>query len=242
MHFERLAELYERARPPYPDALWRRLAALGVLEPGHRALDLGAGTGQATGPLVAAGLDVTAVEPGVRLAELVGARFPQARVIRSTVEEADIPARSFDLAVAATSVHWFDLDVALPKIRRALTPGGTFAVWRNAFGDPSAPVTPFRERVQEIVSRRDAPPRPGLGESQTEEWASRLEAGGHFEVEWTEEFRWSITLDDRQIRELFTTISDWSAVEAEQASEAVRELGGSVTEDYVTPLIVLRPV
>lgn len=49
-----VAELYERSRPGYPPALF---AALG--EPG-RALEIGAGTGQATRGLLARGWDVVA--------------------------------------------------------------------------------------------------------------------------------------------------------------------------------------
>lgn len=48
-HFNRMAELYDRARPPYPEALWERLISLGVLRPGVRVLEFGAGTGHATG-------------------------------------------------------------------------------------------------------------------------------------------------------------------------------------------------
>jgi SAM-dependent methyltransferase len=49
-HFEVHAEVYERARPPYPEALWARLRELELLQPGTRVLELGAGTGQATEP------------------------------------------------------------------------------------------------------------------------------------------------------------------------------------------------
>jgi SAM-dependent methyltransferase len=240
MHFEQHAEVYERARPPYPHALWRRLSELGILSAGRRALDLGAGTGQATGPLLEAGLRVTAVEPGTELARRLRSGFPAAKVIESTIEDADIPPDSFDLAVAATSVHWFDLDRVLPKIHRALVDGGRFVVWRNVYGDTSVAESPFRERVAEIVSKRNAPDRPGPAESDTVSWSRMLASGGYFEVEPRDEFRWSIELDEQQIHDLFTTFSDWSPAEAEEAAQAVHDLGGRVTEHYVTPLIVLR--
>jgi hypothetical protein len=50
MHFEALAAKYARERPAYPPAL-DRLRELGLLQSGHPVLDLGVGTGQATGPL-----------------------------------------------------------------------------------------------------------------------------------------------------------------------------------------------
>jgi hypothetical protein len=39
---------------------------------------------------------------------------------------------------------------------------------------------------------------------------------------------------------LFTTFSNWSAAEVDEAARAARDLGGSVIEHYETPLIVLR--
>lgn len=64
MHFDARAEAYNRGRPPYPHELWETVAQLDPLRAGRHAIDLGAGTGQATGPLLAVGLHVTAVEPG----------------------------------------------------------------------------------------------------------------------------------------------------------------------------------
>jgi len=239
MHFEALAALYHRARPPYPAALWERLAELGVLRAGARAVDLGAGTGQVTGPLLAAGLDVVAVEPGPTLAAELRARCPTATVVVARAEEADLAEASFDIAVAATSIHWMDLEVLLPRLHRALVPGGRLLVWRNVFGDPHATVTPFRRRVHEIVGRRAASPRVGNPED-ADATAARLSGPGLFTVEETSRFRWSIELDEKAVRALFRTFSDWSQAEAEEAAAAVRALGGSVVEHYRSWLIVAQ--
>ncbi|MEJ3403436.1 class I SAM-dependent methyltransferase [Rathayibacter sp. YIM 133350] len=238
-HFDRHAELYDRARPPYPPSLWERLRQLGLLVPGTRALDLGAGTGQATGALLDAGLTVTAIEPGARLAALLAARFPAVTLLNTTAENAPLAANSFELAVAATSVHWMDLGVVLPSLHAALVPGGHFVVWRNAFGDPRVS-TPFRDRIAAIVGGRKEEPRTVPGETETDRWARELSGGGWFQVRETQEFRWSVRLRADEVRDLFTTFSDWTPSEAERAAEAVRELGGSVVEHYLTPMIVLR--
>ncbi|NNH06538.1 class I SAM-dependent methyltransferase [Cellulomonas fimi] len=239
-HFDALADVYDRARPPYPAALWDRLRTLGVLRPGARVVELGAGSGLATGPLVRAGATVTAVEPGPALARLLRARWPDVTVHEATAERVALPHASFDLAVAATSVHWLDLDVVLPKLHRALVPGGALAVWRHVFGDPQAPVTPFRQRVADVVARRGAvPARPGPGELDTTAWSARLAAGGWFRVVDVAHLRWTVVLDAEQVRDLFLTFSDWRPDEADAVAHAVRDLGGRVTEHYVTPLVVL---
>ncbi|WP_218001279.1 class I SAM-dependent methyltransferase [Nocardia thailandica] len=154
LHFDTHAEVYDRARPPYPAVLWAELRDLGLLRPGILAIDLGAGSGLATGPLLEAGASVDAVEPGPGLAERLRQRCPAAVVHVETAEQIELSTGVYDLAVAATAVHWFDLGVVVPKLHRALRPGGHFAVWRNAFGDPNVPVTPFRARVDQIVARR----------------------------------------------------------------------------------------
>ncbi|MGY2703336.1 class I SAM-dependent methyltransferase [Nocardioides sp. HB32] len=243
LHFDAHAEVYARARPPYPSALWARLRELGWLGAGTRVIELGAGTGQATGPMVRAGAAVTAVEPGRSLADRLQDRWPGVTVHVGTAESVALPSASFDLAVAATAVHWFNLDEVLPKLHRAIVPGGHFAVWRTVFGDPSAPVTRFRERVAEIMARRgEEPPNPGPGGLQTEAWVSRLTVGGLFIDTHVEQFHWTIELGTEEVRDLFTTFSDWHPSEVQEAAQAVDDLGGRVLEHYVTPLIVLRRV
>ncbi len=85
-HFEVHAEVYERARPPYPEALWARLREMELLKPGARVLELGAGTGQATESLLSAGASVMAVEPDAALAERLRRPLPAATVHMGTAE------------------------------------------------------------------------------------------------------------------------------------------------------------
>ena len=61
--FTDVAAVYERGRPDYPPAVVERIVAELGVGSGDRVLDLGAGTGKLTRPLLAAGLDVVAVEP-----------------------------------------------------------------------------------------------------------------------------------------------------------------------------------
>ncbi len=239
MHFETHAEIYDEARPPYPMELWKVVRDLGPVEPDRRALDLGAGSGQATGPLLAAGLQVTAVEPGPQLARLLTSAYPAATVIQGRAEDVTLPDRSFHLAVAATSIHWMDLDVLLPRVHRWLRPDGMFLVWRNVFGDPGVR-TPFRDEIDRIVAERQSAPRPPQTEDVTA-MVSALTRTGHFTSEAVHTFRWSIELDDQQVHRLFTTFSDWSEDEVDRAASAVRDLGGTVREHYASWLVVARP-
>ncbi len=242
-HFDALADIYHQGRPPYPQQLWTSLRTSGLLRAGTRVVELGAGTGHATAPMLAAGAKVTAVEPGPALAGLLRQRCPDASIIVGSAEDSPLPEAAFELAVAATAVHWFDLDVVLPKLHAALVPGGHLAIWRTAYGDPLAPVTPFRQRVAAVVAKRPPQPaKPGRGELSTGEWAQALSLSVHFRPTLVEEFRWSTTLAADQVRQLFTSFSNWTPTEADLVAQAALDLGGRVLEYYVTPLIVLERI
>lgn len=184
-------------------------------------------------------MNVVAVEPGARLAGILRHRFPNATVIRARAEDLELGRASFDLAVAATSIHWLDLDIVLPIVHEALTTDGRLLVWRNVFGDPDAEVTPFRHGIQRIVQLRSAT-RPGNPE-EVELAAAKIAKTRIFTIEQIHRYRWSIELTIDQVYALFATFSDWSQSEVTQAASAAEALGGTVTEHYTSWLINARP-
>ena len=123
---------YAEHRPDYAQA-----AVRWALEPapGLRVLDLGAGTGKLTATLVAAGVDVVAVEPDpAMLAELRRA-LPEVRALPGRAEAIPLPDASVDVVLAGNAMHWFDLAVAGPEIARVLAPGGILAGLWNLLDD-----------------------------------------------------------------------------------------------------------
>lgn len=136
--FAGLAEVYERGRPEYPPAVLERIMAELSLAAGAPVLDLAAGTGKLTRALVAAGLDVTAVEPLDPLrAVLAGAVGPD-RVHDGVAERIPLADATFAAVTVADAFHWFEPAPALAEIRRVLRPGGGLAListiprWRDA--------------------------------------------------------------------------------------------------------------
>lgn len=237
--FDRRAEAYERGRPPYPAELFERLRDLGILQPGMSVLDIGAGSGEATGEFVDAGSTVTALEPGAELARRITAKWPQVTVLCERFEDAQLPSASFDAAVCATALHWLELDAALPRLHDALTRGGRLAAWWTVFGNPAIQ-TPFRHQVAAITGRRPPSARTHPEAIDTEYWVRALSQGGYFTQVQTEHFAWSVDLTAGQIHNLFSTFTGWSDDEVDEASSFVDALGGVVTEHYVTVLYVCQ--
>jgi SAM-dependent methyltransferase len=128
--FDRVPELYDRARPAYPDAIFDDIVSLAALPATGRVLELGVGTGQATVALADRGLSVVGLEPGAALATLARrklAPYADVQVVNETFEAWE-PDGSFDAVVAFTSFHWIDPEVRFAKAARVLRPGGALAV------------------------------------------------------------------------------------------------------------------
>jgi ubiquinone/menaquinone biosynthesis C-methylase UbiE len=126
--FASVADAYERGRPEYAPAVVGALAAELRISPGAPVLDLAAGTGKLTRPLMAAGFDVVAVEPQAemrgRLARGVGGE----RAREGVAEAIPLGNASVDAVTVADAFHWFDQTQALAEIRRVLRPGRGLAV------------------------------------------------------------------------------------------------------------------
>jgi SAM-dependent methyltransferase len=125
--FDRVPEIYDRARQTYPDALFDELFAyVGVAQP--KVVEIAPGTGQATGSLLTHGAEVTAVELGPNLAAFLARKLPAVNVINAPFEEVDLPTGVFDAVVCAGAFHWIDPAVKFVRPRDLLRPGGTMAI------------------------------------------------------------------------------------------------------------------
>lgn len=126
--FGDVADEYERGRPDYPLEVAERVLDELSVPAGARVLDLGAGTGKLTRALLAAGLDVVAVEPQDPMREILAASIGEDRVRPGTAEAIPLEDSSVSAVTAADAFHWFDQARALDEIRRVLRPDGGLAV------------------------------------------------------------------------------------------------------------------
>ena len=255
MSFNADALAYQRGRPPYPTAIFDLLADRCGLKPGARVLEIGAGSGLATGPLLAAGASVHAVEPGESLAAILAAEHAGDRadgrlqITVSDFETATLPT-GFDLAAAATSLHWLDPATSTQTIAAHVRPNGYLAPWWNEFGDINRPTT-FRDRL-DAVYHDVLPGEPGYRDSRaqaldTDRWHDQLTAGDYFEDVSTTIIEWNQLLTPQTATNLWSTFSNIAELPPpartqflSRLSAIVEDLGGTVDDPRLTVIYTAR--
>lgn len=140
--FDSAADLYQQARPEYPEQLYEAMVVAAGLGAGDRLLEIGCASGKATLPLAHRGFRITCVESGTALVAVARrnlAGFPGVEVVESTYEDIE-PSGSepFDLVFAATAWRWLDPAVRYRRTWELLRPGGHVAFWSATHVFPKA--------------------------------------------------------------------------------------------------------
>jgi SAM-dependent methyltransferase len=222
-NFASVADAYERGRPEYPPAAVGAIAAELGLGPHATVLDLAAGTGKLTRALLAAGIEVLAVEPQAPLREKLAARVGAERVREGLAEAIPLPDASVDAVTVADAFHWFDQAAALAEIRRVLRPGGGLAVlttipdWRGAS---------WADELGKVM-QRGRPEHPGFDGPS---WQDAVRAAGG----WTPPREIRITssraTDAQAIVDYMASVSWIAAMADAQRAETLARLGALVEE------------
>jgi len=154
LSFGRGAASYDRVRPDYsPDALDLVTERLG-LGTDAEVLDLAAGTGKLTRPLVDRFARVTAVEPDAGMRAVLGQLTDCHLVLEGRAEAIPLRDQSVDVVFVGQAWHWFDKDRALVEIARVLRPqGGVVLLW-NIWWKTDPPVPEAAEKLIEDVLDR----------------------------------------------------------------------------------------
>jgi SAM-dependent methyltransferase len=250
--FEQVPELYDRARPAYPEELFDELASLTGLHAGARVLEIGCGPGKATLPLARRGYHLLCVELGAGLAAVARrnlAEHPDVEVINANFETWEPEQGGFDAVVAFTALHWIDPELRFAKPARLLCDGGHIAVagtkhvrrpdgeafWIEVQQDYEA-VSPDEEK--------SPPPFPDEVESLEDE----IEADGAFEYVAWRTYPWEQAYTADEYIALLNTYSGNRAREDEEREELYARIrrrieaqpSRTVTKTYLTMLNVAR--
>jgi SAM-dependent methyltransferase len=250
--FDADVENYENARPAYPAELFAHLSLVAGIGPGSRVLEIGAGPGLATLPLLDLGASVVAVEPGDNMAARLKARTQHrdCTIVHAPFEAAEVHG-PFDAAVAATAFHWVDPSIGIRKIAGLLRRDGWLALWWNvhrrsgndADQNWERAIRPIVERFQTGEELAQQPHGFAVDERRAE-----ITAGDLFEFVDHRRFEWPHTHDAASLRALFASFSDWSTLAEPMRTEVLdgvaavvdEQFGGSITFRYTTSLFLAR--
>ena len=129
--FNKVARLYDKIRPDYPEALFDELTDKTELDKNSKLLEIGAGTGQATLPLAKRGYNIIVIELGDQLTKILRKNFnnyPNVQVLKGAFEDIELPLESFDLVYVATAFHWIKPEVKFIKPYQILKPSSYLAI------------------------------------------------------------------------------------------------------------------
>jgi ubiquinone/menaquinone biosynthesis C-methylase UbiE len=246
--FGSVAELYDLARPTYPDALLDDLVALAAIPPGGRVLEIGPGTGKASFALASRGLALVGVELAEQLASLARrnlASFPRAEIVVADFETWEPERGDFDAVTAFTAFHWIAPEVRYAKPARLLRSGGALAVVETSHVMPAGS-DPFFAEVQadyDAVVPREGQRPPGPPE-EVGDLREEIEATGLFVGVEVHRHLWEVEYTADEYLAVLGTYSDNLALPADERDELFARIRariaprGSVTKTYLGTLNV----
>ncbi|OVE78548.1 hypothetical protein BVY00_02520, partial [bacterium G20] len=198
-------------------------------------LEIGPGTGQATLPLARKGYEITAIELGSNLAEVLHyklRKYLDTKVIIGAFEEVNLPPESLDLIYSATAFHWVKPEAKYKKTYQLLKPNGYLAIIHtnhisdekgDSFFDASQPIydkffpenkgNKFRLPHQEGIKPEDIDKK-------------------FFKVTFFNLFPLTISYTANEYSQLLNTFSPNLALPSDKRKEFLNEIKGIINEEF----------
>lgn len=135
LFFDSVADLYESARPSYPDLLINDLLLFSNIPQSAHILDIGCGTGKSTEPFVRRLYNITAMDPGENMLKVCRGMFSvytKIRYVHSDFESFNSETNLFDLIISGTAFHWVS-DGSHRKLLDLLKPNGCIGIFWHTY-------------------------------------------------------------------------------------------------------------
>ena len=241
---DQVAQLYDRARPGYPAAIFDDILAYAELSPDARILEVGCGSGQATLPLAQRGYAIDCIEPGAKMAAIARAKlanFPAVSISLTDFERFSGAPASYDLLLSATAFHWIDPKIRFRKARDLLKHRGTLALfWHRPvqteasrdFVDAVQPV--YKTVAPELSSDYVMPPSPDQAATEYEEL---IPASGCFSALEIRKRRQATTYSARAYVDLLATFSDHQTLAASKRQRLLAEIEQLIADQFAGSVI-----
>ncbi|NNM78543.1 class I SAM-dependent methyltransferase [Sphingomonas sp. ID1715] len=224
---------YHAGRIGYPEELFDAIFAR--VGPGPRILEIGPGTGLSTRSLLAREpSELVAVESDPALVDYLRREISDPRL---TVVNAPFPDGQvdgvFDLVVCAAAFHWLDPQPALARIHQLLRPGGIWAMWWNAYRNPTYG-DPLAQAITAMLGDVALPPSEGRDGHYSLDAALHTEAltsAGFLDVQH-QHYRLDRTLTAAEARALYASYSYVRALPERRRGELLDAISNLVDREF----------
>lgn len=133
--FDNKGNVYAKARPDYPKALFDFLQDKNIINPNATVADVGSGTGIFSIQLAPLSKNVYAVEPNDDMRRQAEEKFKilsNVISVNATAENTSLADNSVDAITVAQAFHWFDRASFRKECQRILKPNGyVVLVWND---------------------------------------------------------------------------------------------------------------
>ena len=218
--FDDTAALYHRARPGYPDDLFRDVFEITRLAPPARLLEVGPGTGIATLVLAERGFEIVGVELAEEMAEAARRNVESWEAVEIVTGsfETFTGEGGFDAVYAFSAFHWIDPSLAYQRAAGLLKEPGFLIVADARYVSPEDG-DPFFVEVAEdheavLGELAHEPGAPGLRSLRDEMNDSKL-----FSHIGERRYRWHVAYTANSYTDLLDTLPWYRALPPSERAE-----------------------
>ena len=121
--FDKIPESFDKYRPRYCKELFQELEMVCGLNSEKKVLEIGPGTGQATGTILMTGCDYTGIELGENFTSFMKDKFGHIHnfhIVNADFETYNFNENIYDLVYSAATIQWIPEKIAFTKIYKML--------------------------------------------------------------------------------------------------------------------------